>query len=254
MGLPAELRELVWLEALADDEPHIAYLERRVVARPNRAPNRPGMRSISGMLNDNSVPSSPPLLHVSKPIRREAFPIYWKSNTFAFSLCHDIPNQVGLWQSHVARTGCAHTEWPRSLPLFRTSILNDFWNVRLEFSMFRPEESESQYPPTTRHHSAQDHNHVATIEIRLADAHRRGKLDLIFGGVLAEACTCWPRAYAEGWSLAGEFHHKTIARFAKKVERQLHDVWGYSGNAKTMSQTERCEDCGRLKPKRSDTR
>ena len=43
MGLPAELREMIWLFAVQEKEPLVAYLERRTIARPKeqRKPHLP---------------------------------------------------------------------------------------------------------------------------------------------------------------------------------------------------------------------
>ncbi|KAK5721340.1 hypothetical protein LTR17_014629 [Elasticomyces elasticus] len=247
MTLPVELRELVWEAALAEDEPLIAYLERRVVARPTRTAHQPTM-----MRQVRRIPGSPPLLHVSKQTRIEAFPIYWKSNTFAFSICADLPDQVGLWQSFVAQRGTHHTYMSTFPP--RPSIIETSWNVRLEFSMFRPDITAPEinadnfdwsYSPLP-----EDPERVATIDVRLVDAAKEGRVEFIFGGVLAEACTCWPRAYAAKWSLADPNHSRTIARFAQHVEKELQDVWSYSDSMRGYSQTRQCKECGKPTPKR----
>ncbi|KAK4901381.1 hypothetical protein LTR27_001939 [Elasticomyces elasticus] len=256
MGLPVELRESIWEAVLAEHEPQIAYLERRVVARPNRKAYQPAM-----MRQTRRIPGSPPLLHVNRQIRNEAFPVYWKSNTFAFSISADLPNQVGQWQSHVVETGFRVMQSLRP-PGRRALLLETCWNVWLEFKMFQPDINAQNLSWQALHglfqRSASER--VATIDVRLVDALRMGKLELGFGGVLAEACTCWLRAYAKEWNDDeeddgdGDFHYRhrqTIAKLTMQVEDQLRTVWGYSRNQRSYSQTRVCEDCGKPTPKRS---
>ncbi|KAK5678041.1 hypothetical protein LTS10_009210 [Elasticomyces elasticus] len=245
MGLPVELRESIWEAVLAEDEPQIAYLERRVVARPNRKVYQPAM-----------------MRQTRRQIRSEAFPVYWKFNTFAFSISADLPNQVGQWQSHVVETGFRVMQSLRP-PGRRAPLLETCWNVRLEFKMFQPDINAQnlswQALRGLFQRSASER--VATIDVRLVDALRMGKLELGFGGVLAEACTCWLRAYAEEWNDVEEEddgdgdlqyrHRQTIAKLAMQVEDQLRTVWGYSRNQRSYSQTRVCEDCGKPTPKRS---
>ncbi|KAK5721348.1 hypothetical protein LTR17_014637 [Elasticomyces elasticus] len=247
MGLPKELRDAIWEFALTEDEPVLPYLERRTIPRPDR---KAYQTSIVRQMRRQ--PPSPPLFHVDKRTRREAYPIYWRSNVFAFTLgsaSGETANkeQVDKWQRYVVPTG-----YRKTYTDFNTRpYMEALWNVRLEFMMHEPDitlqhlrEDRLRSYLMSAMNTPEGLLRPATIDVRLVGpgpGHR--KLEVVFGGVAAEACTCWVRTEAEFTGAGGSYNESTIAYFATQIERHLKEVWTCDPSG-TITQV--CQTCGKL--------
>ncbi|KAK5719442.1 hypothetical protein LTR15_007966 [Elasticomyces elasticus] len=211
MGLPVELREIIWKYALVEEEPLISYMGERV-QRPRYGENR------AKLVRQTIVyPEMPALACVSRDIRWETMPI-WYDNVFAFGLDHEARGrgEVGRWLK--AR---------REPVLFfdlrqdRNHTIHRLTKVDLEFQMYS--------------HAAEG---PASAGISIRRAVDVSKLSLSFTGVLARECTCSLTALMDELSKdpsdLREYDHEmcecweqeAISAFAKRVERNIEDWQG----------------------------
>ncbi|KAK5722773.1 hypothetical protein LTR15_006006 [Elasticomyces elasticus] len=258
MGLPKELRDAIWEFALTEDEPVLPYLERRTIPRPDR---KAYQTSIVRQMRRQ--PPSPALFHVDKRTRREAYPIYWRSNVFAFTLSDawkETANkdQVDRWQGYVIPTGFQLSFIPGQPGFDTRPQMEVLWTVRLEFMMHEPDLSlEYTRPDRMRRwymnaeHTPEGVSRPASIDVRLVGPDQRRKhFQLVFGGVLANSCTCLIRAEAEKRVARGGYHETTIAYFASQVEKQWREVWIFSSSHNEGSIAWVCKACGKLEVSR----
>ncbi|KAK5707052.1 hypothetical protein LTR17_021042 [Elasticomyces elasticus] len=249
MGVPKELRDAIWEFALSKDESVLPYLERRTIARPDRKPYQMGI-----VRQLRRQPPSPPLFHVDKRTRKEAYPIYWRSNIFAFALGSDWNDktvnmdQVRKWQTYATPTGFFYTYGQEGMD--KRPMLEVLWTVRLEFMMHQPNIKLNHMRPWDfRRYTLNAETtpegllRPASIDVRLAAGGSwLNKAELVFSGVLAEACTCWVRAEADNLSTMRA--ESRIAYFAGQVEQHLKEFWAYPNPTATITRV--CQGCGKL--------
>ncbi|KAK5701139.1 hypothetical protein LTR17_022861 [Elasticomyces elasticus] len=83
LGLPVELREMIWRYAIVEDEPLISYIGKRVVR------SRYGEHRAKLVRQTTLYPEPPALARVSKMIRWETMPSWYGENVFAFGADHE---------------------------------------------------------------------------------------------------------------------------------------------------------------------
>ncbi|KAK3619742.1 hypothetical protein LTR56_023827 [Elasticomyces elasticus] len=227
MGLPPELREMIWSFALIEPEPIMAYVKRQTVPSSQKTSYQWYQdRGITAAREMKAVPELPPLAFVAKSVGREVIPIFF-SNTFLFSTNHRNIGEVGDWvfdmyDKLAVYTGDDEGSW---------NPLDSNITIRLEFGV-----------PRSR---------VATIEytMRCPTGHERfrAKLD----GHLAEECRCWLADAAKALdeeSLVlrgnGESYDNrwAMGELTGIVERRIRDVW-FRRKRSSLSAT--CSTCGK---------
>ncbi|KAK5727874.1 hypothetical protein LTR17_012417 [Elasticomyces elasticus] len=95
MGLPPELREMIWTFAVLEPHPIMAYVRWQTVPSSQKTSYKWYQdRGITAAREMKAVPELPPLAFVAKGIGREVMPIFF-SNTFLFSIDRRNVGEVG---------------------------------------------------------------------------------------------------------------------------------------------------------------
>ncbi|KAK5702805.1 hypothetical protein LTR97_003751 [Elasticomyces elasticus] len=167
MGLPPELREMIWTFAVLEPYPIIAYVKWQTVPSSQRIEWQwYKERGITTARQMKTVPELPPLAFVAKSVAREVIPIFL-SNTFLFSIDQHNAGEVGDWVYNVYdKLAVCTGDEEESCTNMNSNI-----TIRIEFGV-----------PRSR---------IATIEytMRSADGHERFRLKI--DGHLTEECRCW---------------------------------------------------------------
>ncbi|KAK5696113.1 hypothetical protein LTR97_008533 [Elasticomyces elasticus] len=164
LGLPVELREMIWRYALVENEPLVPYMEKCVVR------SRDGEHRAKLVRQTTLYPKTPALARVSKMIRWETMPTWYGGNIFAFRVDHDDQDdgEVERWLK-ARREPVLFFDLKRD----RNHTIHNLSKVDLEFQMYS---------------DAAEGASSAGINIRSAVG--ASKLSLSFTGVLARECTC----------------------------------------------------------------
>ncbi|KAK4950701.1 hypothetical protein LTR10_010694 [Elasticomyces elasticus] len=202
LGLPVELREMIWTYALVEDEPLISFIGERVERSQDPEDRAKLVRQTI------LFPETPALACVSKEIRWETMPIWYGENVFAFGLDHDGQDVGEARREPVLLFFDGQRD--------RNQTIHNLSKVDLEFQMYS---------------SAAEGPSSAGINIRSAVGV--DKLSLSFTGVLARECTCSLTALIDGLSddsdgmremdgdMSEGWEQGTITAFAKHVEWNL---------------------------------
>ncbi|KAK5735741.1 hypothetical protein LTR17_007913 [Elasticomyces elasticus] len=210
MGLPAELREMIWRFALVEDEPLVSYIGERV-ERPRYSEHR--ARLVRQII---LFPKTPVLACVSRDILWETMPIWYCDNVFAFCLDHETRGrgEVGRWMQARQESVLFF-----DLQQDRNHTIHNLSKVDLEFQMYS---------------SAAEGPSSAGIYIRSAVGV--DKLSVSFSGVLARECTCSLTALMDRLSddpngmremdgnMSEGWEQGTITAFVKRVEPYV-GIW-----------------------------
>ncbi|KAK4890859.1 hypothetical protein LTR27_010432 [Elasticomyces elasticus] len=204
MDLPAELRDMIFTFALAEQELIIAHCEQRTVPRLRLKFHDfgQGYHYTEIVRECRPQPPLPPLALMKEEVSCNAFPIYLRENVFHFFIDDRSIDEVGAWKSAMEQAVHRHWEQPGNLDM-------NIWKhltIRLEFKVM-----------------GRDSSHlVATIEYSLSKDSRR--IDLRFGRALETECTCWVLD-----ALDDVFYdcddRCVLVRFAEFAELLLKNVW-----------------------------
>ncbi|KAK5682210.1 hypothetical protein LTS10_005336 [Elasticomyces elasticus] len=209
LGLPVELREMIWRYALVEGEPLVSYMGERVVR------SRYGEHRAKLVRQTTLYPETPALARVSKMIRWETMPTWYGENIFAFGVDHEGQDdgEVERWLK-ARREPVLFFDLQRD----RNHTIHNLSKVDLEFQMY----SEAAEGPSS-----------AGINIRSAVG--ASKLSLSFTGVLARECTCSLTTVMDDLSedpsnirgVAAEmcegWEQEAIAAFAKRIKWNIGD-------------------------------
>ncbi|KAK3629546.1 hypothetical protein LTR56_017975 [Elasticomyces elasticus] len=204
LGLPVELREMIWRYALVENEPLVSYIGKCVVR------SRYGEHRAKLVRRTTLYPKTPALARVSKMIRWETMPTWYGGNIFAFRVDHDDQDdgEVERWLK-ARREPVLFFDLKRD----RNHTIHNLSKVDLEFQMY----SDAAEGPSS-----------AGINIRSAVG--ASKLSLSFTGVLARECTCSLTTVMDDLSedpsnireVAAEMYEgweqEAIGAFAKRIE------------------------------------
>ncbi|KAK5732126.1 hypothetical protein LTR17_010834 [Elasticomyces elasticus] len=220
MGLPPEIRELIWSYALIEPEPILAYVVRQtVLSSKTHTSEFYKKRGISTVRQRKTVPGPPPLALVGRSISREIFPIFFR-NTFMFSVDYQNVGEVAAWVTWMYDYLAVVTRLQDSWLCLDRNI-----TIRIEFTshLFR----------------------VATIEYKISrvDGVERFRVEL--GGYLKESCSCWLCDVLDETQeefVPEEDREEAISCLTQAFEKRLCDVWlkYYS-----LHVTAKCADCGK---------
>ncbi|KAK5737231.1 hypothetical protein LTR17_006843 [Elasticomyces elasticus] len=222
MDLPAELRDMIFTFALAEQEPIIAYCEQRTVPRLRVKFHDfgQGYHYTEIVRECRPQPPLPPLALMKEEVSCNAFPIYLRENVFHFFIDDRSIGEVGAWKSAMERALHLHWEQPGNLEM-------NIWKhltIRLEFRIMGRVSSPR----------------VATIECSLAKDSRR--INLRFGGALEAECTCWILDALDDVFYDCDDRY-VLERFAEFAERLLKNVWKDFERTQVPSRV--CTTCGK---------
>ncbi|KAK5690009.1 hypothetical protein LTR97_012493 [Elasticomyces elasticus] len=222
MDLPAELRDIIFTFALAEQEPIIAYCEQRTVRRLRGSFHDLGQGYHQTELARECRPQPPlpPLALMKEEVSCNAFPIYLRENVFHFFIDDRSIGEVGAWKSAMEQAIHFYWKQPGNLDM-------NIWKhltIRLEFRLMGRDSS----------------HRVATIEYSLSKDSRR--IDLRFGAALEAECTCWILDTLDDVFYDCDDRY-VLGRFAEYAERLLVNVWKEFERTRVPSRV--CTTCGK---------
>ncbi|KAK4901260.1 hypothetical protein LTR27_001817 [Elasticomyces elasticus] len=225
MGLPVELREMIWAYTVVETDPIPSYvLERVVRARPEAY-----WDSDLPMLETNPLkfvdsyptlerksmafPRLPAVARVNRQTRQEALTAFFQGNILAFFLNGEIPrDEVNRWQSalhSLSRGADNDTGTLRALDMVYFAKL---WTVRLEFGMYTTKNTKNK--------------HRVTIDVKLDKSFEN--MSLTIQGGLELECVCDLTAAAAYYmQLRQPYGHSGVAIYAMAahIESKYMDEW-----------------------------
>ncbi|KAK3660875.1 hypothetical protein LTR56_000633 [Elasticomyces elasticus] len=226
MGLPPEIRELIWFFAFVKPHPIIAQVEHQTVASDKYHAHTQRWFQDSGLTmyrQNKAVPEIPPLVLVSKSLAKEILPFIFR-NTFMFRLERQNVGEVAFWlyEMYCHIVGITSDDASRE-------HINKNTTVRIEFAFgaFR----------------------AGTIEYKSCgcDGHRGFHFTL--RGQLEQECICWLgdaiEAVREENRLGGSTLEE-LAEMASEIELRVDEVWLPRGR---RSSTKQCSRCGKTQHK-----
>ncbi|KAK3644255.1 hypothetical protein LTR56_009792 [Elasticomyces elasticus] len=128
LGLPPELREIIWSLVLVEPEPIIADMLRRT-AKPSRPPDDfCDMKTVRQSLR---MPPLPALACVSRTLSKaEIVPIYFGNNTFCFHADRHTEYDVNTWFEGTVELGKAVLGKDHA-----RTFIEQYLSIRVEFDL-----------------------------------------------------------------------------------------------------------------------
>ncbi|KAK4894849.1 hypothetical protein LTR27_006971 [Elasticomyces elasticus] len=161
LGLPPELREIIWSMVLIEPEPIIAYMLRRT-AKPNRPPV--DTYDVTTIRQRLRMPSLPALACVSRALsKKEIVPIYFGNNIFYFLAERRTEDDVDAWLK--VTTKLLKAILGKDIP---RTFIDQYISIRIEFDL--------------------PYAGASTIDFGYCKKDDEIKLQL--GGALKDQCTC----------------------------------------------------------------
>ncbi|KAK3664409.1 hypothetical protein LTR22_004822 [Elasticomyces elasticus] len=211
MGLPPELREMIWSFVVLEPHPIIAYVKRQTIASSQRGSYQWFQDyGITTSRQSKTVPTLPPLAFVAKSVGREVLPIFF-SNTFLFSIDRRNSGEAGDWVFDMYDNLAVCT---RDEEMSWMHLDNNI-TIRLEFGV----------PRLSR---------IATIEYTMRCPSAHGRFRARIDGQLTEECHCWladaAKTLEEESSLFRNneepyYNRWGVGELSGIVERRIRDVW-----------------------------
>ncbi|KAK5732131.1 hypothetical protein LTR17_010839 [Elasticomyces elasticus] len=218
LGLPPELREMIWSLVLVRPEPIIAYVNRRTTLNPDR--NDPEESRTKRYMQ--AFPHIPPLASVSRDLYMEIMDVYFGNNTFLFSLNKQNPGEIDSWlelvRAHNYTIMGSGETWPAV-----------DYQIKIELNFMMPDSSYYERPTT----------------IAYSFNAKKDAFNLDFHGALARECLC--RLYSQ---LNDRYPDETgewddlgpMSAFTKLIECWVRLAW-LSRNPMSIPQA--CRRCAK---------
>ncbi|KAK5702839.1 hypothetical protein LTR97_003785 [Elasticomyces elasticus] len=196
LGLPPELREIVWSLVLIEPEPIIAYMLRRT-AKP-RSPPDPGWE-LTTARECLRVPPLPALACVSRALSKaEIIPIYFGNNIFYFHAERRNENDVNDWHGVTMRLGDAvlGKDIPRN-------FIDQYISIRIEF-----------YLPYAG---------PSTVDFNYCK--KDNGIRIQFGGPLKDQCNCELEREVRDGHVKYQHISTAMDLATFTIERRVYDYW-----------------------------
>ncbi|KAK3647267.1 hypothetical protein LTR56_008098 [Elasticomyces elasticus] len=216
MGLPVELREMIWAYTVMENDPIPSYVLERVV----RAGPEAEWENDLAVLGTNPLklvnthptlerksmafPKLPAVARVNRQTRQESLTVFFQGNILAFSLSGEIPRDESLGRAADNFTGTL-----RALDMVYFAKL---WTVRLEFGMYTTKNTKNK--------------HRVTIDVKLDKSFEN--MSLTIQGGLELECVCDLTAAAAYYmQLRQPYGHSGVAIYAMAahIESKYMDEW-----------------------------
>ncbi|KAK5721356.1 hypothetical protein LTR17_014645 [Elasticomyces elasticus] len=245
MGLPVELREMIWAYTVVEKDPIPSYVLERVV----RAGPEASWDNDITMLETNPLkfvdshptleresmafPKLPAIARVNRQTRQEALTVFFRDNILAFFLGGTIPrDEVNRWQGAMRSLNRSGDDRTGNLRALNMVYFAKLWTVRLEFGIHTVRNTKNK--------------HRVTIDIKLDKAFENMSLT-IRGGLELECICDLTAAAAYHMQLVQPHGHSGVAihGMAAHIENKYMDEWRHRSLfiAEKLSGLPTCSTC-----------
>ncbi|KAK5737022.1 hypothetical protein LTR17_006983 [Elasticomyces elasticus] len=199
LGLPSELREMIWSLVLVEPEPIIGYMLRRT-AEPKRPPK--SLHDMTTVRQSLRMPSPPALACVSRSLSNaEIIPIYFGNNTFYFHAEWRTESDVDTWLGGIIRLVEV------VLGKDARNFIDQYISIRIEFDL----------------------PYVGSSTVDFGYCKKDDKIRVQFGGPLKEQCTCEleceVRERHVSWQMNRRWTDAAMESATFTVERRVYEYW-----------------------------
>ncbi|KAK3660867.1 hypothetical protein LTR56_000625 [Elasticomyces elasticus] len=225
LGLPFELREMIWSFVLMQADPIAAKIARRTImyTRPLFNYSFP-FEATSPCGQRQAMPQLPPLALAAKVISNEVLAVYHKKNTFAFTIDQRNISEVTAWLNAVRK---------RCKILCSDFDLDAYPTICVHFALPAPR-------PGLWAADGDD----ATIEYHLHKGESSWTVRL--GGVLQSECECWVAHVIENDEEEGIV---SMADLTWRIEQRIGNFWLPRKRGDVFVE---CQKCGKQRYDRED--
>ncbi|KAK5688303.1 hypothetical protein LTS10_000281 [Elasticomyces elasticus] len=221
MGLPPEIRELIWSFAFVKPHPILAQVDHQTVASDKCRVQTQEWFQDTGLTTyrqSKAVPELPSLVLANKALSNEVLPFIFR-NTFMFRLERQNVGEVACWlqEMYCHVVAITHDRTTRD-------TINKNITVRIEFAF-------GEY-------------RAGTIEYKSCGCDGHQGFHVMLGGQLEQECICWLKdamAAVEEENRTGSILEE-LAEMATQIELRVKEVWLPRGRRKPNTQ---CSTCGK---------
>ncbi|KAK5729918.1 hypothetical protein LTR17_011557 [Elasticomyces elasticus] len=220
LGLPPELREMIWSLVLVEPEPIIAYMLRRTTK--TRKPPDPRW-DLTTARQSLRVPPLPALACVSRGLSRtEIVPIYFGNNIIYFHAEKRTEDDVNTWLGGTMEL--VKAVLGKDIP---RNFVDQYLNIRIEF-----------YLP-----------YAGPSTVDLGYCKKDDEIRVQFGGPLKDQCTCELEREVQGghvrWQRNKDWTDAATEMAASTIEEHLYYVWLTRGQEEEVPIAS-CHQCKKL--------
>ncbi|KAK4962758.1 hypothetical protein LTR10_000385 [Elasticomyces elasticus] len=220
MGLPPEIRELIWSFAFVKPHPILAQVDHQTVASDKCRVHAQEWFQDSGLTiyrQTKAVPELPSFVLANKALSREVLPFIFR-NTFMFRLERQNVGEAAFWLQKMYCHVVAITQDSTS-----RDYVNKNSTVRMEFAF-------GEY-------------HAGTIEYKSCNCDGHQGFHVTLGGQLEQECICWLQdamAAVEEENRTGSILEE-LEEMAIQIELRVEKVWLPRGRRRPSKQCSTCE-------------
>ncbi|KAK5688298.1 hypothetical protein LTS10_000276 [Elasticomyces elasticus] len=227
LGLPFELREMIWSLVLIQADPITAKIGRRTIMRTRSLFKYSfAIEVMSPCTQRQAMPQSPPLALVARAIGNEVLAFYYKKHVFAFTIDKRNTYEVREWLDAVQK---------RCQILCSDIDLDAYLTIRIKFAL------PTSRPAVGLWAAASDD---ATIEYNLSKSE--GGWVVRLGGALQSGCECWVAEVIENNEKEGIV---SMADLTWRFEQRIGNFWLHRKRGEAFVE---CQKCGKLRYDRED--